>query len=596
MRELTKQQTNLVHQLVETYNSDELGRFYKAWVSFLSRDFALLWKNTKLAWTMKKLTRKRERAEAIAVLVTDRRITKAWAETLPPEARKVAEYLTWFGVTRLDILEKLTGICVYQKEKERYSSRLKLRETFQFLSLRSPYWGYTTYPERVLVSIPLPFATAMQTALPPPAGANLNPAKEKIAAAYDCNFEQEAPFEISRALGFIQQGHMPLKQNGMPRVKGIENLIKVTGMREFFPEGREEFKYLRAKVIAMVILQSWNKTQTGELPLHEIVRELFEMWQAGGFTFVATMLPHLKVKDKYALRYADNIKPILASLLKEMTPGKWYTKENLVEYTILRRPLLLEISAYELQYVCAEESDLDYEIESKERIYEWNVHFVVTAPTVQAFFFLAAALGLVEIAFGLPRNPLFRRPKHEGLTPFDGLKGVRLTELGAYVSGQTRHYEAREVKQEETTLFLDPQRLFLTLSGHDPLLELNLQKFMESVGAGRYHLTFESLFATCQSKREIRQAKKLFDRLAGGKLPSVWQDFFKRALERLQPIEQEKDLRVFKLADNSELLRIVSTDPLLSSIILKVEGRRVALKVSDLRRFRNQLKKYGYLV
>ena len=587
---------HLVHHLMEYYNSDELGRAYKAWTTFLSGDFALLWKNTELAWTMKKLTRKRERAEAIATLVTDRKIAEAWVRTLTPDAKKVAKYLTWFGVTRLDILEKLTGIRVYAKEKERYGSRLRLREGFRFLSLRSPYWGYATNPKRVLIVIPASFAAALQTALPPPAGANLNPEEEKTPAIYSCNFEQEAPFEISRAIEFIRQGHIPLKQNGIPKIKGIENLVKVTGMREFFPDEKGELKYLRAKVIAMMILRSWNALQDRDTPSHETVKELFRMWQTGEFTFVETMLPHLKVKDKHAIRYAHNIKPALAGLLKEMRPGKWYTKQNLIEYTILRKALPLEVSAYELQYICAEKSDSDYEFESKEKIYDWNVHFVITAPTVQAFFFLAAALGLVEITYDLPRNSLLRRPKHEGLTPFDGLKGVSLTELGAYVSGQTQYYEAREVKQEEITLFLDPQRLFLTLSGHDPLLELNLERFMKTVGKGRYHLTFESLFKTCRTKREIRQVKKLFAEWAGGKLPSIWQDFFKRAIERMQPVEQERDLQVFKLADNSELLRIISTDPILSSLVLKVEGKRIALKVADLKRFRNQLKRYGYLV
>ena len=346
----------------------------------------------------------------------------------------------------------------------------------------------------------------------------------------------------------------------------------------------------------MVILQSGHQPQGRETPHHETVKNLFEKWQEGEFTFIATMLPHLKVKNKYTLSYADNIKSVLASLLKEMSPGKWYSKQNLVEYTILRKPLLLEVSAYELQYTFAEGSDSDCEIENKQRIYEWNVHFVITAPTVQAFFFLAAALGLVEITFGLPRNPLFRRPNHQGLTPFDGLKGVRLTPLGAYVSGQTRHYEASEVKREETALFLDPQRLFLTLSGQDPLLELTLQRYMETAGTRRYHLTFESLFATCQNKREIREAKRLFDRLAGGKLPPVWRDFFKQAVERLQPIEEEKGLRVFKLPDNPNLLRIVATDPLLSSIVLKVEGKRIAMKATDFNLFKNHLKRYGYLV
>ena len=48
--------------------------------------------------------------------------------------------------------------------------------------------------------------------------------------------------------------------------------------------------------------------------------------------------------------------------------------------------------------------------------------------------------------------------------------------------------------------------------------------------------------------------------------------------------------------ENRELQQLITNDPVLRQLVIRAEGYRILVKLDDIRKFENQLKKHGYLL
>lgn len=578
------------------HTSSELLDMIRYWHSVIREYYGLMIKNaSKFGLDRKIPTIKVERVDILVNILMDREIVRAWLKSLPSKIAEVVIHLAWFGPSRLDVLEKKVATVIAHEIDERYSTQLKLLDDFSFLGFRHA-WEYPYQKEKSYVFLPLCYQYAVIANTDPPPSWHLKPVSAPIPAEYSCCFEASAPTEVLLAHEFISKGLMSIRKDGKPSARGLVDLRKVTQMEEFYPQEKGELKNLRASLVASFLGKISANDLSMETP-HKALKILFEQWLQSSYTITENLLPHLKIYDKYYNKSSNiNIKYRLRDILLEMTSGRYYTIENILDYILLHRYALEEIPYQELIYSFCDSSLFGEEVKDTANVTAWNVHYVVTEPLIKAFLFLSASIGLVELRYSLPENPLFRRVNRPGLTPFDGLKGVSLTPLGAYVIGASKKYKAKNKDRTGAKIFLDSQRLLLTLTGNDPIKELTLEKCMEKIGHGRYLLTFDSLFRECTTQKDIKAKKDMFQRFAGGKLPPVWKDFFARAKRRLRPFEREEEMMVFRMADDPELMEIIASDPTIAGLVFKVQGRRIAVKNKDTKKLKNRLRKYGYLM
>ncbi len=582
--------------MVLDHTSSELLDMIRFWHGFIREYFGLRIRHSRRLGLDRFIPgRKADRVRILCNILADREIVRAWLNSLSSRALEVVTRLAWFGPCRLDLLEQMTGATLCKEKQERYHTDLELRDEFSFLGLQKS-WRYLYKKETTYVFMPICFRYSVMINTDPPVNWHLNPVSSSIPADHSCCFEASAPTEVLLASEFIRKGLLTLRKDGKPSARGLADLQKVTRMEEFFPREKGELKNLRANLVASFLGKKTGYDPSLEAP-HEALRELFRLWLESDYTITDKLLPHLKIHDVYYSKsFNVNVKEQLRDLLLEMVPGRFYTIGNIIDYMILRKKSLEEIPYQVLVYSFCSTSLHGKDIKDTSRVTAWNFHYVVTEPLIKAFLFLAASIGMVELRYSRPENPLFRRAGFPGLTPFDGLKGVCLTPLGAYLTGASSKYTAKSTENAGAEIFLDQERLLLTLTGSDPIKELTLEKCMEKIGSGRYLLTFDSLFRECTTRKDIKVKEDMFRSLAGGKLPRVWKDFFKRAQNRLYPLMREPDMMVFRVADEPELMEILVSDPALASLILKVQGRRIAVKGKDARKLRNRLRKYGYLM
>lgn len=162
---------------------------------------------------------------------------------------------------------------------------------------------------------------------------------------------------------------------------------------------------------------------------------------------------------------------------------------------------------------------------------EHNAFSLLVEPLVKGYTFLLAAFGAVEIAYDLPTNPLYHRSNKPYLTPFDGLRFVRITPLGEFVFGHTETCDVSINAKPRGAIVLDEIRLMAFSDHTDPLTDLALDRVMERIAPGHFRMTFRSFLSRCSSRGDVEEQIRLFRRTISKNPPPMWEHFFEQALQ-----------------------------------------------------------------
>lgn len=224
-------------------------------------------------------------------------------------------------------------------------------------------------------------------------------------------------------------------------------------------------------------------------------------------------------------------------------------------------------------------------------IYEDGWSNDVAIPFVKAFFFLLASFGLLEIACDKDTE-LYP-------SPFYTLKYFRPTALGAYVLDFTETYEKPKTKEEGPFFDLDSNNLIVrSLSDNNPYESL-LQDIAEPIGARRYKVTHASLLNNCATYMDVSNRVEFFKRFISSDLPEVWSAFFASLMKRCSPLKGiSPDMYLLYQLDsnNDELLKLISTDPLIRKYTVRAEGHMLLVRKDAYKQVITRLKSFGYLL
>ena len=208
---------------------------------------------------------------------------------------------------------------------------------------------------------------------------------------------------------------------------------------------------------------------------------------------------------------------------------------------------------------------------------------------LQSFAYLLCSLGMAEIAVN--------EDHISNNTPFSNLQYLRLTPLGCYVLDMAHEYEPPQI--EHVAYFeLDPDRLIIrSLVNPNPYAQL-LMDTSVPISTNRFQTSAMSFLANCHTRDDVESKIKIFQQFIADELPPLWQQFFEQLLQHCHPLMEDRtSYQHYTLKpDNTELIQLVTTDPVLRAIVIRAEGYRLLVKTVDIRKFETQLKKHGYLL
>ncbi|MBF0349567.1 MAG: hypothetical protein HQM11_00960 [SAR324 cluster bacterium] len=597
-----KPENQLYAMISSSYTKAILSILYEKWIRKLIDRFPELFRKHGCPVPLK-YPNKDHLTRMLLAVYSEKKMFDALWQNLPEAVRQIFIWTIWYKrFCHQDMLAQTLKIQIWQTA-DRYSNEhhMYLKPEYLFFSYEVQYsylsnrntekppYIYNLYfnPE---------LGEYLKQFLPTPDGYDLHP-EAKIP---ECRIHENRGLilqELPVLWAYIQQGQLKLSNNGKILKASLKEFQKLMQVPEFFEE--QNLNSLRTEMLTNLLACIKIKPQSDPLKL---LQQVFENYQVKNtYSHLNGLLFHLKGRSTYLshIYYEEfNLAPILVQrLLSALPQGQWVSLENLKDYANLRSvPILNVLDPYHatryLHYISGEQSTYEH----KKYIMRDNLEYTIKQPLIAGSMFLYACLGLVDIAYDFPKNDVVQERQLGYLSVFDGLRYVRLTDLGAFLTGKTSSYSAPVMAVAQTKVLLDENRLICGLDGNDPVKRLILEKMAKPIALNHFKVDHESFLKGCVTKKDVQEKIDLFHTHIEGKPPEIWKNFFKQTLARINPLTHKKDLLVFELEQDRDLIHLLATDAILKKHILKVENFHIAIERSDYNKVKKRLESLGYLL
>jgi hypothetical protein len=402
-----------------------------------------------------------------------------------------------------------------------------------------------------------------------------------------------ANFKLLNSL--IQQGELPMKKKGIG-ITDMKRALKKLNLEEIFSNDNNEYhQNLRAYNYIQVLATNEHKKNNNKkkLPSYEdTLKDLFSNFEKQNNLLTTLFYPHIKGLRQSITQWSrqERLCMLMFKCLKE-EPQQWVGITN----------IMMRITELESDGTSSHLTTLVFhpynERDMNELTNEYAKHFITVEKYLRDFGYtglqacaiMLCSLGMAEVALNESEN------KH--LSPFDQVDYLRLTPLGRYVLGIDSQYEAPKI--EQVAYFeLDPQRLIIrSLVEPNPYAQLLLDT-SKRISNNRFETSAMSFLNNCSSREDLEGKISIFRQFIADKLPPLWEQFFQQLLQRCHPLTEDRcQYKHYTInPDNSELIQLLTTDPVLRPSIILAEGYRLLVKIEDVRKFETQMKKHGYLL
>jgi hypothetical protein len=156
-------------------------------------------------------------------------------------------------------------------------------------------------------------------------------------------------------------------------------------------------------------------------------------------------------------------------------------------------------------------------------------------------------------------------------SPYNGIKFIKLTELGKYLLGITDSYE---FEQEKSTMeiVLSEKELIMSVTGSDRRKEIVISKIAEQTGTNLFKVNNKTLFAGCSKKEDVKSFLEIMDQSINYRLVEITDKEREKADMLIVP-----DVEKFSTMDFAKVVEIIAA------------GENVAReKIEEIRKYRDE--------
>ena len=453
------------------------------------------------------------------------------------------------------------------------------------------------------ISINYPLRPFIKKRLPPPAFARLAPLadiKGKVQQVHEDN--QDIFRQLPPILSFIAQGNLKFSKNGKEVLKGsLKKMADACGIDEFYINGDNELKYLKAKLLADFFswMPSWKPKEL-EDPTGFLKTRINQYFSFEGFKGHSSrsMFAHVKRQmeefDSYDAE--KNMRKNFKKVLNLLPEKKWIATHDLAMTAFYDgidfNPFL---KAYEFTSLYISRNLPNYSRRDNVYLQKLPTIDILTLPYIKAMMFLMGALGIVELGYSMPENNIFRQYNKPWLTFYDGLKYVRLTGFGSYVIDRKKHF-SHDITTQSAEIEIDEHKTMLSIFGNDPVKQMALEAVGQQITNSSYMVSYQSFLKDCSTHKDVENKIQFFRDNIIAEPPRIWEIFFNEVLARMNPLEQVSAMSVFKVKPDKELLRLLTTDNILKKYVIRAENHHIIVKTSDVSKVKNRLALFGFFI
>ncbi|MGF6907003.1 hypothetical protein [Fusobacterium sp. PH5-44] len=414
------------------------------------------------------------------------------------------------------------------------------------------------------------------------------------------NNEKEFLQNMNIYLDCYNQGEISLSSNGKILKESKINMKKYCNITEYYNNSRD-LDYLKTETIGLFFFLIKPEYRDIKYFNFDNIKNLANDFLDGKlivenekFPFASLFLNFLKgVRNIWNTQ--EELEKSLATIKKiisEIGDNHIVSLENIIK-SILYRDEFIEIinvkDAYDYIYI----NEANYE-RTKIPNYEKYISYVIE-PFIKTVFFILGTLGLFELYYDYPTASKTLFLKNKYLSKYDGLKYVKLSELGKYVFGRTEYYNI-DLQSEKSEVVLDEDRLIITIIGEDPMKCLFLEKISQKISANKFKLTEEQFLKGIDSYNNLVNKINDFKEKVTSEFNPFWEGFFENLRKKTNSINIQDNFTVLKLDNSKELMDVFQKEKKFKDLILKCEGYYILVKKENLQNVVDLFKEHGYYI
>ena len=414
---------------------------------------------------------------------------------------------------------------------------------------------------------------------------------------YKDNNEYEFINNMNFYLDFFNSGEVSIASNGKILKDSKKNMQKHCEITEYYNDVKG-LEFLKTETICLLFIllkkQYREKSYFNSKNIKNIIEDFFNtnlFNTEDSYIYTNLFLNYLK-GTKNIWENPEKIKETtytLVQLLREFPENGIVSVEKIVRAYILREENDLIAPKDITDYIYINEAngqrakiqnDIDY------------VNYIIE-PFVKSYLFLLSIFGVFEIFY---EKPFFRKGlflKNNYLSKYDGLKYIRLTDLGKYILGYKENFEILD-KKERVEIHLDDKRQFITIVGEAPARVMFFEKISIKIKGNMFKFTYDSFLKGIKTYEELIDRIEKFKENTTRELPLNWQEFFENLEKKFNSIKLISDYVVLKLDDNKELIQLVLKDSRIKKICLKAEDYHLIVSKENLKELVKIFGEYGY--
>ncbi|CAH0995408.1 hypothetical protein EMA8858_01529 [Emticicia aquatica] len=540
---------------------------------------------------------KSEYAHLVAKIFKNKEIYGFFLSFLAEDVKTVFEALVWKNtVSDEDILKELGIKVINDIEKKTYNNKTyfeqELKKEFLLLAIETETkYNYlsNSYLKTFLLELPIELRLVLKEYYDKPLYYNFVPLIEEPQTNFIANNESEIFINLPNLINYFQQGNIKTSATGKVMSSTLGKIRKSLNINEFYPEtAPKEVQQLKTYLLASLVVCE-NKTKK-EANVMGILKKFIEKTYPKKYNSHTHILTNLK--GGHHLYNINDIETTFVEIIRQLPTNEWISTQNFLDFISLRSYDFHVATIYEMCNYLTYETGGKFGKEKKQLSKASLKNFVIE-PLIKGNLMLWACYGLIEIAYD---NVNTEELGKTYFSVYDGIKAIRLTNLGAYILEKTTEYEAPTVKQNYNLSF-STENLIILVEGETSITDNLLANYADKVGSNRYAVSNESFLKNVSNKRELKTKIDIFKQVVNSNLPTNWKSFFAILDKKIDPLTQIEDVLVFKIpSDDPELIKLLIQNPAIKKLLIKAEDYQIIVTKKDYPALRNKLKTYGYLL
>ncbi|WP_435355539.1 hypothetical protein [Emticicia sp. SJ17W-69] len=533
----------------------------------------------------------------VSKLFRNKEIYQFFLATLESDVKKVFDTMVWQETLSDDEILKETGVEIFiQTEKKTYNNKSFFEKDFKkdftiFCYETQSEYNYlsNSYNKNFFIEIPIELRKVLKEYYEKPLYYDFIPLKETPKTDFIAYSETEIFTIFPHLVNLNQQGSIKTSSSGKVISTSLSKIRKTLNINELYPDtASKELQFLKTYLLASLVV-SQDKPKKNETFLG-LLKSYIDTTYIKKYHSHTHLLTHLK--GGHNLFQVQDVESTFLEVLKLLPINEWISTQNILDFISLRSfDFKISTIAQMCQY-------FTYETENrygkdKNHISKTNYKSFTTEPFIKGSLMLWACYGLLDIAYNYIDTSELGTTYYSN---YDGIKAVRLTNLGAYLLEKTAQYETPKIEKSYELAF-STESLMILVEGETNITDGLLVNYADKIGSNRYAVSNESFLNNVTNKKDLKMKIDIFKQVVSNKLPPNWLSFFENLDRKVHPLKQVEEVMVFKVPnDDPELIKLLTQNQVIKKMLYKAEDFQIIVLKKDYPSLRNKLKTYGYLL